>query len=384
MIQPVLFFALGFLCAGFLALLVAPAIWRRAVRLTRRRVEASVPLTLSEIQADKDSMRAGFAMAVRKLEMDVRALREKSAEQMVEIGRSHEALASLERERAALDEKLEQSVKEGAALREELGQHAAQVQALSERLKLAEQAATEQARELERLGQLYEEASFSASNRQIELVSREAELEKLSSSLSVLREENKNLARKGKEAQAQGQRADTALNAEKKKVADLDKKLQRMMATLADRDDKIDRREKELARLRQQPKAPAAAPVVRGGREIDKAIAKLDADRRNLEGRLVELARENRKQRGEAASGEAVRSGSEALDIADAGLLRGQMHELAAEVVALTARLEGEEAPIARALAASAVAQPPSGGNGASMMSLAERIKALRKATPAA
>jgi len=384
LIQPVLFFALGFLCAGFLALLVAPAIWRRAVRLTRRRVEASVPLTLSEIQADKDSMRAGFAMAVRKLEMDVRALREKSAEQMVEIGRSHEALAVLERERAVLDEKLEQSVKEGAGLREELGQHAAQVQALSERLKIAEQAAAEQARELERLGQLYEEASFSASNRQIELVSREAELEKLSSSLSVLREENKNLARKGKEAQAQGQRADTALNAEKKKVADLDKKLQRMMATRADRDDKIDRREKELARLRQQPKAPAAAAVVRGGREIDKAIAKLDADRRSLEGRLVELARENRKQRAEAASGEAVRSGSEALDIADAGLLRGQMHELAAEVVALTARLEGEEAPIARALAASAVAQPPSGGNGASMMSLAERIKALRKATPAA
>jgi len=381
LIQPVLFFALGFLCAGFLALLVAPAVWRRAVRLTRRRVEASVPLTLSEIQADKDSMRAGFAMAVRKLEMDVRALREKSAEQMVEIGRSHEALALLERERAALDEKLAQSVKDGAAAREELGQHAARVQELSERLKLGEQAVAERSLELERLGQLYDEASFSASNRQIELVSREAELEKLSSNLSVLREENKNLARKGKEAQAEGQRADTALNAEKKKVADLDKKLQRMMATLADRDDKIDRREKELARLRQQPKASAAAVAVRGDREIDKAIAKLDADRRNLEGKLVELARENKKRRGEAVSGEAIRSGPEVLDD-DAGLLRDQMHELAAEVVALTARLEGEEALISRVLAISA--QPPSGDNGTSMMSLADRIKALRKTMPAA
>ncbi len=381
MIQPVLFFALGFLCAGFLALLVAPAVWRRAVRLTRRRVEASVPLTLSEIQADKDSMRAGFAMAVRKLEMDVRALREKSAEQMVEIGRSHEALALLERERAALDEKLAQSVKDGAAAREELGQHAARVQELSERLKLGEQAVAERSLELERLGQLYDEASFSASNRQIELVSREAELEKLSSNLSVLREENKNLARKGKEAQAEGQRADTALNAEKKKVADLDKKLQRMMATLADRDDKIDRREKELARLRQQLKASAAAVAVRGDREIDKAIVKLDADRRNLEGKLVELARENKKRRGEAVSGEAIRSGPEVLDD-DAGLLRDQMHELAAEVVALTARLEGEEALISRVLAISA--QPPSGDNGTSMMSLADRIKALRKTMPAA
>ena len=35
MIQSILFFALGFLCAGFLALMVAPAVWRRAVRLTQ-------------------------------------------------------------------------------------------------------------------------------------------------------------------------------------------------------------------------------------------------------------------------------------------------------------------------------------------------------------
>ena len=51
MIQLLLYFALGFLCAAFLAALVAPAVWRRAVMLTRRRIEASVPLTLDEIRA---------------------------------------------------------------------------------------------------------------------------------------------------------------------------------------------------------------------------------------------------------------------------------------------------------------------------------------------
>ncbi|RWX60080.1 hypothetical protein EN780_32935, partial [Mesorhizobium sp. M4B.F.Ca.ET.089.01.1.1] len=69
MVQSILFFALGFLCAGFLALLIAPAIWRRAVALTRRRVEASMPLTLAEIQANKDQVRAEFAMSTRRLEM---------------------------------------------------------------------------------------------------------------------------------------------------------------------------------------------------------------------------------------------------------------------------------------------------------------------------
>jgi hypothetical protein len=47
--------------AGLLALMVAPAIWRRAARLTRSRIEKSVPLTLSEIQADKDQLRAEAA-----------------------------------------------------------------------------------------------------------------------------------------------------------------------------------------------------------------------------------------------------------------------------------------------------------------------------------
>jgi hypothetical protein len=47
-----MYFTLGLLTAGVLALLVTPAIWRRATRLTRQRIEGSVPMTLAEIQAD--------------------------------------------------------------------------------------------------------------------------------------------------------------------------------------------------------------------------------------------------------------------------------------------------------------------------------------------
>ena len=85
MIESILFFSLGFLCAGFLALMVAPALWRRAVVLTRRRIESTVPLSLNEIQADKDRMRAEFAMSTRRLEMSIKSFREKAAGQIVEI-----------------------------------------------------------------------------------------------------------------------------------------------------------------------------------------------------------------------------------------------------------------------------------------------------------
>ncbi len=63
MIQTALYFALGFLAAVLLALLVVPPIWRRATYLTRRRVEAEIPLTLNEIQAQRDGSRAEHALA---------------------------------------------------------------------------------------------------------------------------------------------------------------------------------------------------------------------------------------------------------------------------------------------------------------------------------
>ena len=60
MIQTVLIFLFGFLCAAILALMVAPPIWHRATVLTQRRIEAAGPRTLAEIQADKDGIRAGW------------------------------------------------------------------------------------------------------------------------------------------------------------------------------------------------------------------------------------------------------------------------------------------------------------------------------------
>ena len=43
MIDIGMYVALGFLLASLLALMVAPAFWRRAVRLTKRRVEMTMP-----------------------------------------------------------------------------------------------------------------------------------------------------------------------------------------------------------------------------------------------------------------------------------------------------------------------------------------------------
>lgn len=369
-------------------MLVAPAIWRRAVALTRRRIEGVLPLTLSEIQADKDRLRAEFAMSVRKLEMTIKTFREKSAEQLVEIGRSREALTALDDARAVQDQALADLRGANEALDVELRQRGEQVKTLSDKLAGSERAAAERSLEIERLGQMYDEASFSASSRQIELVARESELEKLAGDLSALREQHKNAVQHRQQVEVQGRLAENALTDEKKKAAGLNRKLERLMATLADRDDKLDRREKELARLRQIPEVQIDAGVAgaeaagRRDGDIEKAIAKLDAARQRLEDKLTTLARENKKLKAELSGLGRSKPGAADAELPDAASLREQMHELAAEVVNLTARLDGPDSPIAKALAATEE-QGPSGESGARMISLAERVRALQKAASA-
>ncbi len=80
-------FALGFLVAGLMALAFAPAFWRRALRLTRRRLETQVPLSVEEILADRDHLRAEFAVERRRLEIRVGEVAQAHAADRAELGR---------------------------------------------------------------------------------------------------------------------------------------------------------------------------------------------------------------------------------------------------------------------------------------------------------
>src|SRR5258706_572540 len=55
MIEPIMFFGLGFLASSLLGLIIVPFVHGRAVRLTVRRLEAATPLSMAEIQADKEA-----------------------------------------------------------------------------------------------------------------------------------------------------------------------------------------------------------------------------------------------------------------------------------------------------------------------------------------
>jgi DNA repair exonuclease SbcCD ATPase subunit len=138
LIENIMYFALGFFAAGLVAVVLLPAVWKRAVRLTRRRIEAATPITLAEFRADKDQLRAEFAMTTRKLEQTIETLRARLAEQLAEVNqaRADTGAMKLERERFAA-ELSERDVRE-EGLRTELAQIERKTADLAQQLRMRE------------------------------------------------------------------------------------------------------------------------------------------------------------------------------------------------------------------------------------------------------
>jgi chromosome segregation ATPase len=98
MIEPIMFVAIGFLLAGLLVIGVIPLVHARAVRLTTRRLEALNPLSIAEIQADKDLLRAEFAMSTYRVEKRVEEIKAKATDHLTELGKKSEAIGRLKLE----------------------------------------------------------------------------------------------------------------------------------------------------------------------------------------------------------------------------------------------------------------------------------------------
>lgn len=96
-------FALGFLAASLCGLLVLPAVNARAARLSQRRAEAMLPLSPSEIAAERDFLRAQFAVQQRRLERTVETVRAERHADMAAIGAGAMRAAALTGDVAARD-----------------------------------------------------------------------------------------------------------------------------------------------------------------------------------------------------------------------------------------------------------------------------------------
>jgi chromosome segregation ATPase len=115
MVEAHMYFAMGFLLAALGLLAFIPLVHGRAVRLTRRRLAAMIPASAAEIMADKDLLRAEFAMSTRQLEIALGKVKAKSASDRAELGRKTDAVHRLMNELTALRARLTASEEKVAA-----------------------------------------------------------------------------------------------------------------------------------------------------------------------------------------------------------------------------------------------------------------------------
>jgi len=96
MIQSIMLCGIGLLAGCLLTMMFFPLIHGRAVRIAGRSVAQATPMAINEIRADKDHLRAQFAMSVRRLEVNIEEMRAKAAGQTGEIGRQSAEISRLQ------------------------------------------------------------------------------------------------------------------------------------------------------------------------------------------------------------------------------------------------------------------------------------------------
>src|SRR5205085_7931835 len=181
MVEPIMYLAIGFLLSMLCGLAIVPLVHNRAVRLTTRRLEAATPMSMAEIQADKDQLRAEFAMSARRLEMSVDQLKNKTTSQLAELGKKSDAINRMKLELGEKNATIFALEAREKAVKGQLRATEEEFAAKTEALRAAEAALVEKQGELGRLTHELTSRSAMADSRQLELVAVRAEVDALKS-----------------------------------------------------------------------------------------------------------------------------------------------------------------------------------------------------------
>src|SRR6185437_11579840 len=140
MINALMFGALGFFLGCLLALMLAPPLWNRAVKLTTRKLEATMPMSLNDIQADKDQLRAEFAIELRKVEVALDKAKEKATRELIEANKRRVEIAMLNTDLSAAKAQLQENENANRVLQQTIKRR---LPDLDSRLKAAKKALAE-------------------------------------------------------------------------------------------------------------------------------------------------------------------------------------------------------------------------------------------------
>ncbi|WAJ27038.1 hypothetical protein [Antarcticirhabdus aurantiaca] len=169
MIQTGLFFILGLLTASFVALLLAPLVWRKAQRLAFREYRAEIPASAREIRAEIDAVRAEAAVEIRRQDVLAAKIREKAARERAEAGRVLSENGELRARLRLVDDRVALLEDEVAQERERLRLAAEDIARLEDALAAARSEADAEAEERAILTERYRDLAALADEREAAL-----------------------------------------------------------------------------------------------------------------------------------------------------------------------------------------------------------------------
>lgn len=345
MIEYSLLFGLGFLTAILLVSLMAPAIHRRIVVYTEKRLRATMPISPQEVRAQKDMARALYAAENARTRQELDAEREQALSLKFRNAGALDEAGKLLNETRELTSELEQMRLEASDLRAKARRHEDAAARLKSALSDAEETAISRTQEISSLTKRISAISREFDDLKIALSARDLEVEQARHKAASWRNERETLTKELDEVTSRNRELSSNVNRESRKVARLEEQLAQEAARHADKELLLERRTQEAARLKAlmentaKPAAPEATVVA-------AAVVAPSAKATSPE-RIAREIEEIRNQ-GTALTERLLNSRGSGNDEA----IRREISQIAARMIALTMAQEGSASPIPSMIAA--------------------------------
>jgi chromosome segregation ATPase len=392
-VEQMMYFAIGFLIASLFNLFLVPLVHNRAVRLTIRRLEASTPFSMAEIQAEKDQLRAEFAMSTRRLEMSVEQLKSKTTSQLGELGKKAMVIEKLKNELNEKSAALQALEAREDTTRDQLRTTEEEYSYKSGKFQEMEHTLAGKQGELAKLTAALNERTVVTDNQRLEIAALKTQIEELRAQVEHAGKDLSATAARVAQERKAAEAASQALAKEQAKATNFSGRiaqLERQLVAETTEAEVLGKRVQDLeGRLTEQGRLLVereyAARQARGESEKLEALTK---EKAQLEQERNQAREENTRLKREVA---ALLQGSEASwanERVENALLRERINDIAAEVTRLTLALEGPGSPIEAMLAEDSAGAATAGVNGSHPANgeaapaphgdLVERIRALK------
>jgi len=338
MIEPIMYFGIGFLVAALVGLVVVPLVHARAVRLTMRRLEAAAPLSMAEIQADKDQLRAEFAMSTRRLEMSVEELKTKSTSQLAELGKKGDAINRLKVELGEKTATIFALEARDKNLRDQLRATEEEFLVKTSAMHEAQRALSDKEADLANLTGELTERSTLADSQKIEIIALKTQVDALKERLDGAAFELKTVEDR-RDAELLGQRA-----------RDLEARLTEQSRLLNQSEFELKHLHQELESARKVESDLRTAIIEIEGRS-SSTTQNLRTENAQLQATLAHAKEERDRFARELGSIKRETEETWASERVENALLRERINDVAAEVARLASALEGPNSPIDELLA---------------------------------